>query len=160
MKSYGAEAVYDHACPTVAVDIRAKSRNTLFYALDCITDEISTTVCYESIGRAGGHYVSLESSLVLLRTRKAVHASFALGYEMFGKPVVLSGEYERKTNPEARKTAVEWYKTMASLCEKGKIKSHPVKLLQGGWEGVLHGIDLLRRGQISGHKLVVVVDTP
>jgi hypothetical protein len=79
---------------------------------------------------------------------------------MFRKPVALSGEYEREINLEARKTAVEWYKTMASLCKKGKIKSHPVKLLQGGWEGVLHGIGLSRRGQISGHKWVVVVNTP
>jgi hypothetical protein len=79
---------------------------------------------------------------------------------MFGKPVALSGEYAREPNPEARRMAVEWYTTMADLCKNEKIKAHPVKLVQGRWEGVLQGIDLLRKGAVSGQKLVVIIDTP
>lgn len=102
--------------------------------------------------------MSLEYCLPHLQTRKAVSASFALGYEMFGKPLALSGPYKREADLEARGVAVRWYKVMSSLCKERVIKAHPVKKLQGKWEGVLEGVEMLRNNSISGQKLVIRVD--
>ncbi|KAF2185496.1 GroES-like protein [Zopfia rhizophila CBS 207.26] len=136
-------------------DIRQFSKNTLFYALDCITDATSASICFAAIGRAGGRYASLEYCPSHLQIRRAIHPDFVLGYEMFGKPVALTGPYKREPAPEKRKAAVEWYKTFTSLCEERRIKAHPVRNVEGVLEGVLEGINMLKNEGVSGYKLVV-----
>ena len=48
----------------------------------------------------------------------------------------------------------EWFKTAQLLLNEGKLKLHPLRLMPGGFQGVLDGLDLLRNKQISGEKLV------
>jgi hypothetical protein len=158
VKSYGAAAVFDYTSPTCASDVRAYTKNALFYALDCITDEQSVEICYAAIGRAGGRYASLEYCPPHLQTRQAISSDFVFGYEMFGKRVALGGAYEREAKAELRDAAVRWFGVMHPLWEKGEVRAHPVKTLPGSWKGVLNGLDILRKGGVSGHKLVVRVD--
>ena len=54
--------------------------------------------------------------------------------------------------------AREFFELSQKLLENGLIKPHPIQLGQGGWEGVLGGIDLLRKGLVSGAKLVYSVE--
>jgi hypothetical protein len=77
---------------------------------------------------------------------------------MFGKRVALGGAYEREAKAELRDAAVRWFGVMHPLWEKGEVRAHPVKTLPGSWKGVLNGLDILRKGGVSGHKLVVRVD--
>jgi hypothetical protein len=43
----------------------------------------------------------------------------------------------------------------------GKLKPHPVKLGEGGFQGVLEAVKLMRDGKVSGEKFVYrTTDTP
>ena len=125
--------------------------------LDCITDAESIQLCYNAIGRAGGRYTCLEFCPESLQTRKAVKPDFVLGYEMFGKRVVLGPQYSREANPKAHKAAVTWLADMQKLVDEGKIKSHPIRVIPGGFQGIINGLEILRKGAISGQKMVIFV---
>lgn len=159
-RSFGAEAVFDYTSPTCGDDIRAYTNSTLWYALDCISDDQSAAICYAALGRAGGRYVCLELLAdETLARRKAVQAEFLMGYDMMGQPIALSRGYEREANPERHELGRRWCRTMERLLAEDKIKFHPIRELEGKWEGILAGLDDLRKGRVSAMKLVVPLDT-
>lgn len=57
--------------------------------------------------------------------------------------------------PEDKQQLVDFLKTLPDLIAKGLIKPNPVRLLDGGFEGIKSGLDILREGKYSGEKLVV-----
>lgn len=51
------------------------------------------------------------------------------------------------------------FAVVAERCLKaGLVKPHPVEVMEGGLEGIPAGIERLRKGDVSGTKLVYVVD--
>ena len=40
------------------------------------------------------------------------------------------------------------------LFEEGKLSSHPIREEKDGFEGLLDGVDLMRKGKVRGEKLV------
>jgi hypothetical protein len=42
--------------------------------------------------------------------------------------------------------------------DEGKMRPHPVRLVNGGFDGVPEGLELLRKKQVSGQKLVCSLD--
>lgn len=155
-RHHGAVAVFDYMSPTCGADIRTYTDNALWYALDCISDRHSAEVCYAALGRAGGRYVCLElQDAELLAVRKAVKSEFLMGYDMFGKGVALPGGYAREPDAERQALSSTWFATMERLLTSSKIKFHPIKVVDGQWQGILGGLDLLRKGEVSGTKLVV-----
>ncbi|KAK6065876.1 zinc-binding dehydrogenase [Seiridium cupressi] len=97
VRSRGATTVFDYAASDVAEHIKARTGGRLKYTLDCISDTQSVGVCYASIQRPGGRYVSLEMiSDELLATRRAIHLSFILAAEAGGEEAKLGSEgYDR-----------------------------------------------------------------
>lgn len=139
--------------------MRSHTANTLAFALDCITDAESVTACYAAIGRGGGRYTSLELPMANLLTRKAIEAEFVMGYDMFGREIALGKEYGRPASPESREMGKMWFTgTMQRLLDAGAVKSHPVKVVGKGLEPVLKGLDVLRKGGVSGQKLVALME--
>lgn len=157
VKSFGATAVFDYKSPTCASDIRQYTHNALSYALDCITDFESTTICYAALGRAGGRYTCLEACPAEWRTRRAVKMEFIIGQEMFGKEVVLGREYSRVARADRREAYVKWTRTMQGLLDEGMINGHPLKVMPKGWGSVVEGLDILKKGGVSGQKIVVPI---
>lgn len=158
-RSFGAVAAFDYMSPTCGADIRAYTHNALWHVLDCISDAQSAQVCYAAVGRAGGHYVCLEMQPPeALASRKAVTSEFLMGYDMFGKRIALPGEYGREANEERHVAGRRWCAEMSRLLAEGKIKSHPIKVLEGGWQGIIDGLETLRKGEVSGTKLVVRIN--
>lgn len=90
-----------------------------------------------------------------------MRADFVLGYEIFGRAVVLRGEYSRGASAERRARFARWVGVMQGLVDGEKVRGHPVRVVEGrdgGWvEGVLRGLEELRKGGVSGQKLVVRV---
>lgn len=41
--------------------------------------------------------------------------------------------------------------------QKGLIRSHRTKVCEGGLDGILGGLEMLKNGKVSGEKLVYVV---
>lgn len=105
----------------------------------------------------GGKYASLELCPEELQTRKAVQARFVYALEIFGQPISLGKGYDSEGSAEVYEFAVGWYKVFQGLMDDGKLRAHPVHLVEGGFEGVKEGIKLLRTGSVSGKKLVCFV---
>ncbi|KFH40857.1 hypothetical protein ACRE_084260 [Hapsidospora chrysogenum ATCC 11550] len=155
VRSYGADAVFDHSSPSVAADIKAHTRNGLRLALDCITTPDTTRLCYGAIGRTGGRYVSLDPySEVVAASRAVVRADWVLGPELMGEDVGWPAPHGRKGNPEAKAFCKVWNRTLQGLLDRGAIRTHPQRVRDTGLRGVLEGLDDIREKRVSGEKLV------
>lgn len=156
---FGAEKVFDYRSSTCAADIRAYTHNTLAYAIDCVSQAETTQLCYGAIGRAGGRYVSLEPYREAITSTRSytVTPSFAMGLTLFGKKVALDGVYGRDAQPLDRQMAAEMFPQVQKLVDQGLLGTHPVKSMQGGWKGVIQGVDMIRSQTMSGQKLVYAV---
>lgn len=156
---FGAERTFDYASPTCAADIRAYTGNTLAHAIDCVSQADTTQLCYGALGRAGGKYVSLEPFREAVAASRAltVRPSFCMGLTLFGKEVALDGVYGREARPQDRKMATDMFAQVQRLMDEGLFETHPVRAMEGGWEGVMRGVDTVRTQTSSGYKLVYAV---
>ncbi|KAL8721590.1 MAG: hypothetical protein Q9225_001754 [Loekoesia sp. 1 TL-2023] len=156
---FGAEKVFDYRSPTCAADIRAYTSNELAYALDCVSQADTTQLCYASIGRAGGRYVSLEPFREIVTESRAltVQPSWIMVLTIFGHKVALEGEYGRDARPQDRRFGAQAFAAVQALLDRGLVDTHPVKVMPGGWEGVMRGVDIIRSQALSGQKLVYSV---
>jgi NADPH:quinone reductase-like Zn-dependent oxidoreductase len=155
VKSFGAEQTFDYSQPSCAADIKSFTKNSLKYVLDCITDVESVQLCHAAIGRAGGRYSCLELPPQHLLNRKAVKVDFVMPLKIFGKRIALGGGYERAACQSTLKAGVELIIAFQNLLDRGQIRCHPQRILSPGFDGILEGLDFLRRGQVSGEKLIV-----
>ncbi|KAF2819717.1 putative alcohol dehydrogenase, partial [Ophiobolus disseminans] len=154
VKSYGADEVFDYKSPTCAEDIRAATKNGMKFAFDCITTEASTKLCYNAIGRVGGKYVALNPYSESATTRKVITPDWILATIIIGEGSAWPEPYNREPDPEIRKVAQATYSAVQALLDEGKLKAHPIEMSTGGLPAIVKGVDVLRRGEISGKKLV------
>jgi hypothetical protein len=93
--------------------------------------------------------------------RKDVKHSFSVLPQFAGEPFDKFGRHYPASQDE-----FEFAKMFSSLTEslvaRGKLQSHPVKLVPGGLKGMLdEGVPLANQGGVSGFKIVAkVADTP
>lgn len=158
MRSYGAEAVFDYQSPTCTSEIKTYTKNSLKYVLDCISEPETMQFCYACIGRVGGKYTALEPYPEFLHTRSNVKPDWVLGPTLLGKDIGWIAPFGRPGDADVKKFAVKLFKTAQTLLDKGLLKAHPLQPMPGGLQGVLDGMDLLRKKQISGKKLVYRLD--
>lgn len=160
---YGAADTALYTSPTCAADIRERAvangaTASIRHVLDCITDEQSAEVCMAALGRVGGRYASLEALEDTWRTRRTVHTHFIAGYEANGKVLHLGREpYMREYSAERHELGRQATREVQFLVDRGLVKCHPVREIEGGWQGILDGFDLLRAGRVRRQKLVVRV---
>ncbi|CZR58351.1 related to toxD gene [Phialocephala subalpina] len=154
VKSFGAEEVFDYNDPNCAADIRAYTKNSLKYVLDCIATSSTIKLCYAAIGRLGGKYTALEMPPLAAGLRQNIKLDRILGMMVLGKEIELSEGYHRPADPECHAFGLKWYKLVQELIDEGKLRPHPYKVMDGGFEGILEGLDLLREGKNQGTKLV------
>jgi hypothetical protein len=154
VRSYGADAVFDYRSPSCIQDIRKQTKNSLKYALDCISEPETMEFCYKCIGRLGGKYTALEPYLESFHTRNDVEPDWVLGPSLLGKDIAWPPPFQRKADLEAKAFALKWFGTAQRLLDEGRLKTHPIQCEPGSLQGVLVGMELLRKKQISGKKLV------
>lgn len=156
---FGAEKAFDYRSPSCAAEIRSYTRNELAYALDCVSQADTTQLCYAAMGRAGGRYVSLEPFQKAVTQARAltIEPSWVMVLTVFGRKVALEGEYGRDARPQDRQFGAESFAAVQSLLNHGLVDTHPVKVMPGGWEGVMRGVDIIRSQALSGQKLVYPV---
>ncbi|PYI20234.1 GroES-like protein [Aspergillus violaceofuscus CBS 115571] len=155
LQQLGAAATFDYRSPTCGSDLRDHTANTLAFALDCISTTESMQICYEAIGRAGGKYVSLDPFPLNRHTRRSVRPEWVFLFTQFGREIVgWEAPYNLLARPADRAAAERWYAAMEAVLAEGKLVTHPVQEESGGLQGVIGGIDAVRRGQAAGFKLV------
>lgn len=108
------------------------------------------------MGRTGGRYACLEEFHDSWHTRRAIRVKVVMGFELQGVDIDLGHDvYARKARPELHALGVVWTKEMQALLDAGAIMTQPIRELQGGFEGIIHGLQILRAGETHGQKLVV-----
>ncbi|KAB2571144.1 hypothetical protein BFW01_g7423 [Lasiodiplodia theobromae] len=154
VKSLGAAEAFDYHSPTCGADIREFTKNTLEYALDCITDTGSMNICYAAISKSGGKYVALDPFPIRSHTRRSVVPAWIVAFTIFNKPVNWQRPFKREARPKDREFGEAWFQTAQKLLDENLIRAHPQEERPGGFEGVIDGLDDVRKGQVSGVKLV------
>lgn len=158
VKSYGADLVFDYNSQTCAKDIRTSTKNALRYVLDPFGEARTLRLCHEAIGRTGGRYCALEQYQENLCSRKTVKHELVMGGAIAGRGVELSEPYGIPPRPEIGEWARPWYRSVQDLIDTEKLKPCPVKMLPGKFEGILEGLELMRKGRVSGTKLIVSLE--
>ncbi|KAI0116057.1 putative alcohol dehydrogenase [Hypoxylon sp. NC0597] len=154
VKSYGADKVYDYKSANCAQQIRADTKNTLEYAIDCFAEDSSMKFCYAALGRAGGHYTALNPYNDALATRKVIEPDWILATRIAGDGSAWPAPYACEPEPRLKELAGPLFARIQSLLDADKIKPHAVRVEEGGLPGLLNGVGMIRRGEISGTKLV------
>ncbi|KAL8785264.1 MAG: hypothetical protein Q9213_003468 [Squamulea squamosa] len=150
VKNLGADVVCDYKDPGAMNEIRRLTGDKLKIVLDTISIESSAKFCAEAISTKGGAYTSL---LPITVPRSDVKSDLVLAYTAFGEPFEL-GPQSFAAVPEHQAFSARWWLLAEQCLASGKIKVHPPSVREGGLEGVLDGLDLMRKDRVSGQKLV------
>lgn len=59
--------------------------------------------------------------------------------------------------PADRVHSAEFWKLAEELLARGKLQTHPVRVLPGGLAGVAEGLKMQKEWRVSGEKLVYVI---
>ncbi|MCJ1245266.1 hypothetical protein MMC30_002469 [Trapelia coarctata] len=155
--AYGASVCFDYHSATCAADIRMHTRSRLAIALDCITDAQTMALCYSAVGDCGGKYEALDPFPMRIHTRSDIKPHWVFVLSMFGQAINMKGAFKRKLRPQDGEFERRWFQRVQALWEENKIRSHPPRVMEGGLEKVAEGIDEVRKGNISGEKLIYLV---
>ncbi|KAJ5637650.1 hypothetical protein N7490_007529 [Penicillium lividum] len=151
VKEYGADDVFDYRSSTAVEDI-IRAYPSLDRAMDCFSEGESTAFCAEVVRKNRGWVVTLlDSGKTEL---DGVKVDFLLAYTAMGAEFQWLPPFGPKFGkvPSDREALRRFY---ASLQETSKIlRPPPLQVIEGGLEGLRTGLDLLRRGKVSGTKLV------
>ncbi|KAH8896314.1 putative zinc-binding dehydrogenase family oxidoreductase [Thozetella sp. PMI_491] len=155
VKSYGATHAFDYRSKDCVEQIKKHTKNSLKYIIDCVSDPDTMEFCYKCLGRSGGKLTTLEPPPRYLHTReKTVTLDWVLGPALMGKPIAWPPPMQRDADPALREFAKEWFGTIQKLLDQGKLRCHPMKVMEGGLAEIIGGLDMLKKKQVSGQKLV------
>lgn len=73
-------------------------------------------------------------------------------YTVHGKEFEMGQKFP--ASPSDRKEMVQWLKKQPEFIKEGVLKPNPVKLMDGGLEGIPVGFKHMMDGNVSGEKLV------
>ncbi|EGX88219.1 alcohol dehydrogenase, putative [Cordyceps militaris CM01] len=98
-KHLGAAATFDYQSATCGRDIREYTNDSLTYAIDCISESTSMSLCYEAIGSTGGRYVSLDPFPIRGCVRRSIVPAWICSYTQFGQPISWNPPYNLDERP-------------------------------------------------------------
>jgi hypothetical protein len=81
-----------------------------------------------------------------------------MGSSIIGERIPLGNGYGTDASPEKRKFGIEYYQEIQKLFDRGQLKSHPITVLPGRWNGIIQGLELLKARTVSAQKLVVFIE--
>ena len=111
-------------------------------------------ICYAAIGNTGGKYVALDPFPIRAHTRRSVKPNWIIAFSMFNKPINWQKPYRREARPKDKEFAENWFRLAQELIDMGAVVPHPIREENGGLEGIIGGVDRVRKGEVSGAKLV------
>ncbi|KAI4224029.1 MAG: hypothetical protein L6R36_004967 [Xanthoria steineri] len=152
VRSLGADVVCDYKDLAAADEIRRVTGDGLKIVLDTVSLDSSARFCAEAMSstEGGAAYACL---LPVTVPRSDVTSELVLAYTAFGEPFEL-GPQAFAAVPEDRDFAARWWLLAEKYLRSGEVKVHPPEVREGGLEGVLEGLDLMRKDRVSGRKLV------
>lgn len=155
LRSLGADAVFDYRDPDCGKKINEYTQNKLAYAWDTAGGE---DLCVAALSTTEKAYLGAINHPVERPAAAGDNVTgpvFTLAYEIAGETFVAGGR-EWPAKPDEMQHAKELVPVFERLLREGKVKPIKPEVNRGGsgLEGVLHGIEQLRDGKVSGTKLV------
>ena len=160
VKSLGADAAFDYNSPTCSKDIQSWSNDSIRHAFDCISEGDSPSITIPAMSTSGGAYTTLlpvpESNVRKMNPK--VELKYTLGYTVVGEYMKF-GPKDIPAKPQDFEFGKMFWELSRELFEQGKLKVHKITLNKYGksFEGLLKGMDAMRKGEVSGEKLVFTV---
>jgi NADPH:quinone reductase-like Zn-dependent oxidoreductase len=156
VRSLGADFVFDHTSPTIGAQIRAATHNQLALVFDCVSIDSTAAICAQAIGERvqGAKYVNL---LDIPSPRPNVESIFFLAYGASGEGYIFEGEHY-PAEPTYHAHVREFAAVAKKLWAEGKLREHPLRLEQGGLQGAIEGMRVMKEGRYSGEKLVYRIE--
>ncbi|TVY92258.1 Protein TOXD [Lachnellula willkommii] len=157
LKSLGADATFNYNSPTCSNDIKTWSNDSIALAFDCISEGSSPSITASAMSSSGGIYTN-----ILFVTPEEVHkinpkvqVKQALAYSIFDEYFTFA-TLEFPGKPQDLEFSKMFWEMSRGLLEQGKLRVHrtSVNKYGNGFEGILKGLDALRKGEASGEKLV------
>ncbi|KAH8901176.1 GroES-like protein [Thozetella sp. PMI_491] len=151
---YGADRVFDYRSAT-AVDEITKEFPNIGLALDCYSEGASTDFCGQVIKNHGGKVVTLlnqgKSKI------EGVEYEMILAYTLYGRPFQWFAPIGPKFEaiPSDREALACFYSALPTLVDV--LHPVPIYLIDGGFGGIIRGLDMLRKGEAAGGKFVVTI---
>lgn len=161
VRSLGADVVCDYKDLAAADEIRRVTGDKLKIVLDTVSLDSSARFCAEAMASStegGGAAAAYACLLPVTVPRSDVSSELVLAYTAFGEPFEL-GPQAFAAVPEDRDFAARWWLMAERYLRSGQVKVHPPEVRDGGLEGVLEGLDLMRKDRVSGRKLVYNVSS-
>ncbi|KAF7192379.1 Hps1-dma1 cluster oxidoreductase toxD [Pseudocercospora fuligena] len=156
VRGLGAIEVFDYNEPGCAEKIRKRTDDQLVYVFDCIGGDLGSKICTNAIGSKGGLNCSIIPSTSY--PRGDVRVNRVVAYSIFGEPFQAPGKVV-PTMMEDHVFGKMFWRLPERLLAEGKIKTHPSRVGHG-LASVFEGLDGMRRGNVSGQKLVYRVWSP
>ena len=151
------DATFDYKSPTCAEDIKKWSNDSITLAFDCFSEGSSPKITVEAMSSSGGVYSTLlpVPAETVHEINPKVQVKSTLGYTVLGEPFKF-GTMEIPAKPEDLEFGKMFWELSRGLLEQGKVKVHrpTVNKYGKGLEGILKGLDAMRKGEVSGEKLV------
>ncbi|TFK91792.1 GroES-like protein [Polyporus arcularius HHB13444] len=153
LKSLGADVTIDYRDPDVVSKIKQATGDSLKYAAEMIGEDQTHKIAVQAIGPSGGTVVGLNVTQSTESGRKDVTIIETLLYSVNGRAFSL-GPMQFPAAPEDRVHMAAFLKKLPQLVRDGAVKPIPVKLWEGGLEGVHGGLQYMREGKVSAEKIV------
>jgi NADPH:quinone reductase-like Zn-dependent oxidoreductase len=154
VKELGAHTVLDYKDSECAQKIRTCTNDSLAHAFDCISTPASAKICSEAIGPTGG---TVSYLLPMKHDRKDVRAKYTLAYTALGEYFRVGGKDFEARDQDLEFARMFWTLS-AKLVSDGQIRAHPQHVGAAGFRGIFEGLDSMRKGMVSGKKLVYRID--
>jgi len=84
-----------------------------------------------------------------------VKPDWVLGPMIFGQRIGWPGPYQQDGKPELREFASAYFGMLQRILDEGRLRAHPLRVMEGDLGTVIEGMAVLRSGVISGEKIVV-----
>lgn len=140
--------MFDYNDPDCADKIRKYANDDLRLCWDTISLEGSAKICCDALA-SGGKYGTI---LPVKPPREDVKMTHTLAYTTMGE--AFSKRSDVPAKPDHYLFARKWADIADEILMQGLIKVHPSKVMEGGLDGILEGLDLMRNDKVSGQKLV------
>ncbi|KAI0089332.1 GroES-like protein [Irpex rosettiformis] len=154
LKSLGADAVFDYKDPEAVNKIKQLTNDSLHAALDTIAISESQVFTVKALGPGAGKVIVIlpvQSAAETLRSD--ITMKFVLIYTALGREFHMYTPWPKSL--EDKEQMVDFLRKFPHFVSSGQIKSNPIRPVEGGIDGIVAGLDVLRQGKNSGEKLVV-----
>nr|QQW45475.1 trans-acting enoylreductase CalK' [Aspergillus stellatus] len=155
---YGAAGTASYTSKDCVDTVKSIAGKPIRKVLDCITDAESAAMCYSAMARTGGNYACLEECPEAWRSRRIVKVKEVMGFQVLGVDINLGDStYTRLGDQKLFTIGTQWAREFETLMATGQLKAHPLRELPGGFDAIIEGLNMLRKGEVRGQKLVVKI---